>query len=266
MTLIIAWIGVDDKKKGKDVASIYLASDSRYSWGNTAHFDCGNKVFCSNNYPEIFGFCGDVVFPSMILNQIITQIDGNLLIGITDDAETKNKKIFNYICSSLDVYPDKSGAFTILHATRVEKTFKLYEISSAEKNKALQNKEIPLPTISTKVFSGGSGKTEFDENWLKWESEKHNNHRTSRAVYHCLYQTLKTIKDTRTGGLPQIVGLYRKKNARLFGIIEDGKRFIYGKEISGDINAASIEWRNENFERINPETSKIFEGAQRQPF
>lgn len=43
------------------------------------------------------------------------------------------------------------------------------------------------------------------------------------------------------------------------------KKYIYGKESSEDINSASIEWRNENFERVNPETLKIFDGAQRQP-
>jgi len=76
---------------------------------------------------------------------------------------------------------------------------------------------------------------------------------------------LKNIKDPRTGGLPQIVGLYRNRNARLFGIVEEEKKYIYGKESSEDINSTSIEWRNGNFERMNPETLKILEGAQRQP-
>ncbi len=266
MTLTISWIGVDDKKEGKEISSIYLASDSRYTWGNAGKYDYGIKVFGSTKYPEIFGFCGDVLFPSTILGQIIPQIDNGLLIDDTDNAATKNSKIYNYIQSSLDAYPKAflGGTFTILHATRFEKTFKLFKISFGA-NKQLSNIEIELPKISTKVYSGGSGRVEFDEEWTKWESEKHNDYRTSRAVYHCLYQTLKTIKDPQTGGFPQIVGLYRIKNMRLFGITENGKKYIYGKESSEDINSTSIEWRNENFERMNPETLKIFEGAQRQP-
>jgi hypothetical protein len=130
----------------------------------------------------------------------------------------------------------------------------------------LTNEEINLPYISTKVFSGGSGGREFDENWQKWENEKHNDNRTSRAVYHCLDYTLKIIKDPQTGGLPQIVGLYRNKNLRLFGIIQNDKKYIYGKPSSEDVKSQRIEWRNQNFERMNPETLKIFDEAQRQPF
>ena len=40
---------------------------------------------------------------------------------------------------------------------------------------------------------------------------------------------------------------------------------MYGKESSEDIKSEKIEWRNENFERMNPNTLKILEGAQRQP-
>lgn len=266
MTLIVSWIGVDDKKEGKEIASIYLASDSRYTFGNSGKYDYGIKVFGSTKYPEIFGFCGDVLFPSIILGQIIPQIDNGILFDSTENGETKNNKIFSYIQTSLDDYPKNliGETFTILHATRFEKTFRLFKISF-EAGKQLRKKEIQLPKVSTKIFSGGSGSKEFDKNWEKWEREKHNDYRTSRAVYHCLEQTLEEIKDHRTGGLPQIVGLYRNKNARLFGIIKDRKRYIYGKESSEDINSMSIEWRNEKFERMDPETLELVEGAQRQP-
>jgi hypothetical protein len=256
------------KKKGKKIASIYLASDSRYTWNNTRTFDSGPKLFGAINFPEIFGFCGDVLFPLIVLKQIVTQIDNRLLIDDADNAKSKNMKIFNYINSSFKKYPKEAcanGAFTILHATRVETDFYLFKIS-LEKNGQLKNEEIILPAISKVVYSGGSGKEEFDNNWLfKWDSEKHNNFRTSRGAYHCLSQTLKTIKDAHTGGLPQIVGLYRNKNSRLFGIIENKKKYIFGKESPESINSSNIEWRNEKFERMNPETLKIIEGAQRQP-
>ncbi len=266
MTLIISWIGVDDKKDGKEISSIYIASDSRYSWGNADKFDFGIKVFGSTKFPEIFGFCGDVLFPSTILGQIIPQIDNGLLIDVNDNPEVKNKKIFEFINSSLDAYPKAflANTFTILHATRFQKEFKLFKILFSSEN-FLRNEEIELPKVSTKVFSGGSGANEFDTNWRKWGNQNHNDYRTSRAVYHCLDDTLKQIQDPRTGGLPQIVGLYRIGNMRLFGIVENDQKYVYGKESSQDINSKSIEWRNENFERMNPETLKIFEGAQRQP-
>lgn len=266
MTLIIAWIGVDDKGSEKEHSSIYLASDSRYTWGNVGKYDHGVKVFGSTKYPEIFCFCGDVMFPSIILGQIIPQIDNGILIQDQDDTEIKNRKVFEYIKTSFETYPKDfvRGGFTILHASRFEKTFKLFK-SFLDSDNKISNEEISLPKISTKVYSGGSGRIEFDVNWEKWESEKHNDYRTSRAVYHCLYQTLKTIIDPSTGGYPQIIGLYRGKNARLFGIVENAKKYIFGKESSEDINSKNIEWRNENFERIDPHTLKLLDGAQRQP-
>lgn len=266
MTLIVSWIGVDDKKDGKSIASIYFASDSRYSWGNEGKYDYGIKVFGSSRHPEIFGFCGDVLFPSIVLGQMISQIDLGLLIQDADSGELKNKKVFNFIKSSFEKYPkDKIvETFTILHATRINKNFKCYR-TFYNSDKKLDNKEIELPNISTKIYCGGSGESDFNKNWLEWNKSKHNNFRTSRGVYHCLNKTLRETKDPKTGGLPQIVGLYRNKNARLFGIIANNKKYIYGKESFDDINSTKIEWRNENFERMNPETLKILEGAQRQP-
>nr|WP_314896902.1 hypothetical protein [uncultured Flavobacterium sp.] len=266
MTLIISWIGVDDKKEGKSVASLYIASDSRYSWGKTKVYDSGIKVFGSCRYPEIFGFCGDVLIPTMIFGQLIPQIDSGLIIDESDTATSKNNKIFNYINSSLENYPKEQAAdtFTILHGTRIGKEFHCFKISYSKAN-GLKSEEVSIPKISTKICSEGSGKIEFDKNFLQWEKLRHNNYRTSRGVYHCLTSTLKNIKDPQTGGLPQIIGLYRIENCRLFGIVEKGNKYIYGKKSSEDIYSSRIEWRNENFERINPETLKILAGAQRQP-
>jgi hypothetical protein len=266
MTLIVSWIGVDSKRNGKEIASIYIATDSRYTWQRKEKYDLGIKVFGSTKYPEIFGFYGDVLFPSTILGQIVSQIDNGLLLNISDNGKIKSEKIFSYIKTSLENYPKTQivDTFTILHGTRFEKTFKLFKYYLGS-DKNLHEEEITLGNISTKVFSGGSGSKVFDKNWQKWEDKNHNNNQTSRAVYHCFYETLRDITDPNTGGRPQIIGLYKKENAKIFGIIEKQKKYIYGKESSEDINSSNIEWRNENFERMNPETLKIIEGAQRQP-
>ena len=266
MTLIIAWIGVDDKKEGKKPASLYIASDSRYSWGISNKYDSGIKVFGSSRFPEIFGFCGDVLIPTIIFGQLLPQIDSGIILNDTDSDTIKNKKILNFIKTSIENYPKEqsTGSFTILHGTRIGKEFSCFK-TSFDKTNGLKNEKISIPLISTKICSEGSGKKEFDFNFQEWERERHNNYRTSRGVFHCLSETLKTIKDPMTGGLPQIVGLYRINNSRIFGIVENKKKYIYGKESSEDINSKRIEWRNEKFERINPETLKIISGAQRQP-
>lgn len=266
MTLIIAWIGVDDNKEGKKPASLYIASDSRYSWGTSDKYDYGIKVFGSSRFPEIFGFCGDVLIPSIILGQLLPQIDSGIILNDSDSGIEKNNKILDFISTSIENYPkgQSTGSFTILHGTRSEKEFSCFK-TSFDKVSGLKNEQVSLPLISTKISSEGSGKKEFDFNFQEWERERHNNYRTSRGVFHCLSETLKTIKDPMTGGLPQIVGLYRINNSRIFGIVENEKKYIYGKESSEDINSNRIEWRNQNFERMNPETLKIISGAQRQP-
>jgi hypothetical protein len=71
MTLVVSWIGIDSRK----ISSLYIASDSRISWGNQAKFDSGQKVFGCKNHPIIIGYCGDVLFPSIVINQLIDLAD-----------------------------------------------------------------------------------------------------------------------------------------------------------------------------------------------
>lgn len=266
MTLLISWIGADQKKEGKRVGSIYIAADSRYTWDIRNRFDSGVKVFGSTKFPEIFGFCGDVTFSSTVLSQLINQIDNSLIISAEDTSIDKNTKIFNYIKNSFANYPKKvlTEGFTIIHATRVNKNFFLFR-TSGKPDSTITNFRIELPTVSNKIFSEGSGKTEFDNNFYKWENESHNNHRTSRAVYHCLNDTLAMIKDARTGGTPQIVGLYRIGNSLTFGILHKGVRYINGTESLDHSYLTNIEWRNELFERVDPISLELIQGAQRQP-
>lgn len=261
MTLLISWIGVDSRA----VSSIYLASDSRYSWGN-AKYDSGVKLFGSIMTPDIFGFCGDVTFSSNLLNQIISQINTGLLITNTDTGESKNEKILEYIRNSLSIYPTSkiNHSFTILHCTRNNKKFQCFQTFFSEK-KGLLNEEVKLPEVSQIIYSGGSGKLDFDRNWRLWDVEKHNDYRTSRGVYHCFVKTLRNTNDIFVGGVPQIIGLYRNGNAKIFGIIENNKKYIYGQETSNHTDFNKIQWRNHNFERMNPETLKILDGAQAQP-
>jgi hypothetical protein len=265
MTLLIAWVGVDCKKEGKSIASLYIGSDSRFSAGN-ARYDHGNKVFGAHSSPDIFGICGDILFPTMVLNQIISRIDRGVFFSGDESAAEKSERIHNYVRTGLANYPGviMDDNFTILYGTKVGERFHLFK-TYYERPLYPVIEEIDLPNYSTAVFSGGSGGNSFDDNWLTWRSEKHNDHRTSRAAYHCLEHTIETTDDPATGGLPQIMGLYRKGNSRLFGVIKDGIRYLYGTESEDGIQHQNVEWRNENFERMDPETLELIEGAQRQP-
>lgn len=267
MTLIVSWIGVDQKKDGNKVASLYIASDSRYSWGKNGKFDYGVKVFGCLKSPEIFGFCGDVLFPSNLINQLITQIDNGLFFTASETSESKFKKVGEFISEAINYYPKiaLNQNFTIIFGTRIENEFYLFKYLYNFKTEDFDKERINLPTISTKVFSGGSGAKEFDVNYLKYENHKHNEYQTSRGVYQCFVKTLQNINDIYSGGAPQIIGLYRIKNSILFGSVIKEKCYIYGKEYVQNINLGNIEWRNENFEITSPDTGKILDGAKRQP-
>jgi hypothetical protein len=134
--------------------------------------------------------------------------------------------------TSLKSYPKNrlsNGSFTILHGSRFGKKFSCFKTTFDEKV-GLKNMEIQLPLISTKICSEGSGKEDFDANFHSWLNKRSNNFGTRRGVYHCLVKTLNETKDIGTGGLPQIIGLYMTNNARLFGIIDGDKKYIYGKK------------------------------------
>ena len=75
MTLLASWIGIDTHGP----TSAYIVADSRISWEYKKYFDYGKKVFASNCFPEIFGYAGDVLFPSIALSQILEMIDSKLL-------------------------------------------------------------------------------------------------------------------------------------------------------------------------------------------
>ena len=92
------------------------------------------------------------------------------------------------------------------------------------------------------------------------------NEGTSRFFYHCIAKTIKDYESETVGGAPQLVGLFRKDPGIIFGILDNGDRYVLGKKIDFSPNVLNIQWRNSNFKRVNPETMKLIDGAQAQPF
>lgn len=269
MTLIAAWIGVDCKKNGNKISSIYFASDSRFSWGETKsspRYDEGMKVFCSRQYPYIFAYCGDVLFPLHTLERIIDKIDSDLFFEQTDDNFlSKLTTIRDEIASSLKNYPNPKPSFTILFASRESNyEFHLGKIVSTEGY--ISHEEIMLPNKSKIAYVGGSGAKDFRFVEEQLMRERNPNEGTSRFCYHCVAKTIKEYESSTVGGAPQLVGLYRKGNGVFFGIEYNGERYILGKRANFMPEHLHIEWRNSNFERINPKTLKLQEDAQAQPF
>jgi hypothetical protein len=232
----------------------------------------GQKVFSCRNQPELFGFCGHVGFPSMVISQLVELIDRRILFSDGDSAESKTEQIVDVLTRSQKNHPIHCGSwellsdFTILHLTRekenMQSRFRVWE-HSWSLNRGWTNVEKEIPTVSKVICAEGSGAETFLKSNEKWEKSAIG--RTSRGIFGAFCDALKSGKDPYCGGAPQLGGLFRTGNSKQFGIIYNKKRYIAGIECSSNWQNTNLEWFNELFERSDPTTLTIKQGAQPQP-
>jgi len=264
MTSLIIWIGVSNCWN-----SVYIASDSRISWSTPSLkvWDFGRKLFASRNYPEILGYCGDVLFPSQTLAQVIEHIDAGLLFSNEDTPQTKCDKIDAIIQKSFSKYPVllSNTTFSIVYCTRQDlgKQPVVYIWILTFKAGNWDRKLLELPRKSDFVEALGSGKKTVKYFQKKWSSSEKNNKKTSRYVFSAFCDALKNEEDPLSGGSPQLVGIYRKDAAKNFGVIYNGERYLFGLPVHQDAIGEEIEWRNELFERCDGKNKIVQDGAQR---
>lgn len=274
MTLIASWVATDDKPRGKSISAVYFCADSRFTWTHNGKvFDMGKKTYVCNNHPEMFCFCGDVEFPTNTLQSLIFEIDYGLLFSADSSFQDKKETVYHYVSQALGQYPKEVLAqnFVIYYCSCIKRRFYLAEFRY--NGTAFTVNDIDLPTQSTKVFSDGSGKELFDSLWIEANKPSVNEQFTSRNVYHCFVQALDDAKHhphdenlSKVGGSPQLVGLYRRGKTNMYGIVRNGERYIQGRKVSYKPSLNNIEWRNDNFERVDPQTMELLSGAQPQPF
>ena len=82
-------------------------------------WDSGQKLFVSSRFPDIFGYCGDVQFPTLVLRQIIDRVDQGLLLADNATAFQRNQTIAEELNKAYHGYP-KHPEFqsTIVHFAR----------------------------------------------------------------------------------------------------------------------------------------------------
>ena len=268
MTLLVSWVGVDTHGP----ASVYIAADSRVTWGACAHYDHGRKVFACRNSADIFGYCGDVLFPSMVLAQIVETADAGLLFEPDSPPSRRAEVVTAKLIEQFSAYPhDVDGIVSgstiqVIHAARSEKK-PSFECSLLTWTKANSwNKNIVnLPKHSDVLFSRGSGATNFQQRYKKYQ--KGPNADTSRNVFHCFCDSLMNSGVPSVGGAPQLAGLIRKSESvgRHFGIITGGHRYLLGTRVNELSNFDRIEWRNEKFEVCDGKTLERKPNSQPQP-
>ncbi len=260
MTTLVSWAGIDNG----GISSLYLASDSRFTFG-TKHWDYGQKIFSSSKYPEMMGYCGDVLLSINIISVLLNLIDSEIIFLNTESPQNKIRKIFEYIEDKFKDYT-KTMDTTIVYIIRHDEEFFYYEIyySSTKKKWEYSEKKLKSLKKSSLISAYGSGKSYF-EKYLE-SLGKIDTVNTSRHYYNALYDILLDSKDKFSGGAPQISVLYRGIHIpKNIGIVFNSSKYYLGAQINGEFLYNSLEWRNENFERVCPDSFKLLKGAQRQP-
>lgn len=260
MTLIVGWLACDQRGP----CSAYIASDSRIS-DNRNVYDNSQKTFALSNTPDILGYCGETLFTYQVLSRLTNMCDAGMLLTSKMDYQDRSRIIFKEIERAHLTYKLNDNKIKIYHIGRNKK--RLFESNLYTWNGRLwENSKILTDyNRSTKLFSDGSGKKEFENSFLDFKFG--NNEGTSRNYFHCLCDVIKNAKDKHTGGIPQLVGLYNgiKYNGMYHGTIIDGQAYYQALKVENMYEMSNVRWYNENFEICDWNTKYRQFGAMVQP-
>jgi hypothetical protein len=263
MTTLIAWVSVD----GIGPSAAYLASDSRITWGPNRRWDSGRKLFASSTSPDLFGYSGEAFFPSQALSQALDLADRSILWSPLTRPDDRHIALLRFLQTA---YRRRHNApefdFSIVHAARGEgREFQIWRIDYSGSRRTWDDIPIdmsPVATHSNLLLALGSGANNFMVDMRRWKDSAQGN--TSRAIFSAFCDALKAGRDPLSGGEPQIVGLTLRGAGQIFGFCTEDEAYLFGSPVAqGDV-LSSLEWRDALFQRIDPTTLKLVEGAQRQ--
>jgi hypothetical protein len=214
----------------------------------------------------VFGYSGDVQFPTLALRQTLDRLDQGLLTGPDASSVTRNELICRELETAYHSYPAHGTKLsTILHFSRdgagKRAQFSLWKIEWS-RDSVIRSTSLPLPTSSVIGETAGSGwRTLIDRN----EAWKRAQGRTARGVFSSFCDALESGEDPQSAGPPQLVALYPSFPGRIFGVVWHDQRYLAGALVPDGARLDAFEWRNCLFERVDPHTLRRLEGAQPQP-
>jgi hypothetical protein len=268
MTSVIAWISYSDTGESPELPrAMYMASDSRITWGTQVRrWDAGRKIFSPYKEPHLFGYCGDVVFPSLVLGQLVSAIDHGILFPPEASAVEKNSAVFESIkASHKRRHNVQEQDFTILHVHRCydwpSTTFAAWVISYAAAHGLWNCQEIPLPLDTAIAVALGSGADSAKSHVGRWADSDVGG--TSRAIFSAFCDAITSGEDRLSGGVPQMSGLYTEGPPQPLGYIENGLSFLHGLQLEPGGALSNIEWRDRLFQRVDPRTRLPIPDARR---
>lgn len=267
MTLLVSWAGVDTH----GTSSAYIASDSRVTWDGLGTFDHGRKVYALQSSPDILGYCGDVLFPSIVLSQIVDMANQGLLFAAGANSKDRFEAIKEKLVQQFHRYPNMIPAIAAdtLQVFHISRSFDGREFAGWRvdwhRAQGWSVQEMQFPSSSGVMFALGSGAQEFRANMARYATGKNSD--TSRNVFHCFCDALANTQVAGVGGAPQLVGIYRKPGsvAMPYGIITGKQRFFAGALVERGKPLDVVEWRNDLFELCDGDTMQRRPEAQPQP-
>lgn len=264
MTTLLSWVSVDSRGP----SALYIVSDSRITWGSQAKcWDSGRKLFACQS-ADIFGYSGDVLFPSLALGQIGDLIDHGLLWDESADARTRHSVLFQYLrCSFSRRHATPDQDFSIIHGARdgkdLKSNYSVWCIRYNAKKRTWNDFEIffDAPGNSQVLCALGSGHRVLKQEIRRWAESPQGG--TARSIFSAFCDALASKRDPLSGGVPQIVTLGRKDGGKIAGFVADGICYLYGLPIEPNPALEKIEWYDDLFTRISPLTLKRLSNAQR---
>lgn len=263
MTTLIAWSAYDQN----GFAALHVASDSRISWGSARHrWDAGRKVFASSSTPDIWAYSGDVLFPALVLSQIVASADAGILFEENQTPLHRHAVALRSMQSSFTrrhSAPDHD--FTIIHASRTgEKRAAepvIWAISFNAQSREWTDSLLKTSGRTEVIFSGGSGNTSLKKELLKWRASDIGG--TSRSIYSAFCKSIASGSDPLSGGAPQLASLYPAGAAKTVGVIHNRMLYLHGLPLEATEKSNRIEWFDNLFQRTDPATLTLADGAAR---
>ncbi len=268
MTTLVAWISYSSTGERPELPrAIYIAADSRITWGSQAQrWDAGRKVFNPSEEPHVFGYCGDVVFPSLVLGQVITAIDKNILFETGSTPDRKHQLILELMKNSFQRRhnaPDQN--FSIVHAFRQSSwpktAFSFWHIEYEAMTQSWFSNKIPLPDKTQMLISLGAGASSAKDHVQRWEKSDAGG--TSRSIFSAFCDAIDTGSNRLSGGPPQLSALYSDLPPKSLGVVKNGSFYLHGLQVPPGPKLSKIEWCDELFQRVNPKNMKRAKGARR---
>jgi hypothetical protein len=223
-------------------------------------------VFTAHDEPHVFGYCGDVVFPSLVLAQVTSAIDQCILFPEDADANAKHAAILHSVKTSFGRRhntPDES--FWILHAMRTSPwptpAFAVWQVHYDAKAKAWEDHPLEIPSRTGIVGLLGTGRRAVKTQSDRWRNSYVG--ARSSSIFSAFCDALRSGGDPNSGGAPQIAALYTQHPPQVLGFIEGGAYYLHGLEVLPGKMLDRIEWRDGLFQRLNPATGRRMSGARR---